>query len=57
MDFLGLDLNGNHEFCDPAKHDFAGVDHERRQTRIRTADAASAIDNVSPVYGALPRRV
>ena len=51
MNFLGLDLNCERRFCDPAKHDFAGMIDEPRPAGVRASDAASAADDVSPLRG------
>src|SRR5664279_561474 len=56
MKFLGLDLNCGRRFCDPAKHDFAGVIDEPRQAGVRAIDAAPAADDVSPMRGSVSRR-
>lgn len=49
MNYLGLDLNGERRFCDPAKYDFAGMIDERRPAGVRATDATSSVDHVSPL--------
>jgi len=56
MNGLGLDLNGEGGFCDPAKHNFAGTIDEPRQAGVRATDAASSADHVSPLCDPVSRR-
>src|SRR6266550_791677 len=57
MDFLGLDLNFEFWFCDPAGQHGAGWIDEPRQAGIRTTPAASSVDHFSPLRRALSRGV
>src|SRR6266571_820023 len=56
MNFTGLDLNYERRFCDPAKHNFAGMIDEPRQAGVRATDAAPSADDVSPMRGPVSRR-
>src|SRR6266581_378397 len=56
MNFLGLDLNCERRFCDPAKHNFAGMIDEPRQAGVRATDAAPSADDVSPMRGPVSGR-
>src|SRR5271157_1946531 len=49
MNSLGLDLNCERRFCDPARYDFAGMIDEPRPAGVRAIDAASSVDDVSPL--------
>src|ERR1700685_1534857 len=53
MKALGLDLNCECGFCDPAKYYFAGMIDEPRAAGIRAIDAAPSIDHVSSVRNPL----
>ena len=57
MKILGLDLNCERGFCDPAKNQFAGMIDEPRQARVRATDAAPSIDHVSPMRDPISGRV
>ena len=55
MIFLGLDLKYSESICDPASSLLAGFIDELGQVGIRSAHAAFAADDVSPVRRALWR--
>ena len=56
MIILGLDLNSDNGFCDPAKDYFAGMWHEPRQARFRSTDATSAVDHISTLRQSISGR-
>src|SRR6267143_1555879 len=56
MSFLGLDLNSECGFCDPAKHNFVGAIDEPRQAGVCAADATSSVDYLPPLRHPLSGR-
>jgi hypothetical protein len=57
MTFLGLDLNSECGFCDPAKHHFVGATDEPRQAGVCAADATSSVEHLPPLRHPLSGRV
>src|SRR5258705_4975847 len=56
MIFFGLDLKHLPTICDPARNSLVGGSHEPGQIGVCANHAAFAVDDVSPLRGALWRR-
>ena len=54
---VGLDLNSECGFCDPAKHNFVGAIDEPRQAGVCAVDATSSVDHLPPLRYPLSGRV